>query len=900
MRSCKRIKFNMIIAILLCMAFVVNIGTTLAVATYSFKASSINKITNDGGAVVHYDTYTNFALAETSSGNYVYKQGTTNNQLSISYGFNSNYDESLNATYNYDLMVKFTATYVDKGASNTTTHLANDFTINFVNRDDWCIDMGTHQGLVAGDANKKYYTTGSDSATLNGVMYYMGTKTGSGTLPIISSVTFHTSPNNSYTYIGDELKIELTPYYVRSKTANYGVYGASNQHQFYSIANTGRVADIDAFNNWISYMARTNQESAVADSYSVMIYNSYVDDARSLAFPMDSAVMEKNQDGTYKGDVDKATQKQPYYVNTAYRYTVDEIKDGATTTYKYNYDAITAGNKYNGGLGVYVIPDANLITISINFSHYWQKNNVLAGPSDSEWVKLQTSNQIKTITLDDTPKHCYNADIDKPTYINVLDYIQFTAEDYKTIISGEYSLILDNISVGVEKSNDYDEESGKYLKPSRLSALPCNYVKNSYEIHNSTATSPVLVKSQDVAGGESTYETNISITNNSSSILPVKAVIISSKLWYEDYTNKTASEKLVTDNNYLIGTAFTYDTKLWEISGGTNGIFKLTRKNGVTYIPSGYSLTVITGVVVQGMTPDALIADNNAANDFWCSLDVESVEFDASVSYNESSTTGVETIVDGYYRAITEDDPGKIYIRNNTNQIITGVADFSLSTLTVSPLSGNTDYLPRQQVVAGVVNYTATKSSYLEGEISLKPGEKVLAYTIKPETGKTAIIYSYSLSVTLENKSEASDIDLIYTADENATGQQDKSIGVIINNSKNYYEFRLVSPVEIDNKFISTAMANKFVKIETTSLDDQDKEVTTYTYYYVGVLMPNRSMQIFKEFASNVSVEYLIHDQTAGQTHYQESNYNETAWELTDAVHGAWFTAMKNLYKVTA
>ena len=139
MRLGKRCKFNMMIAILLCMAFVVNVGSTLAAISYRFTATSIN--IKDANAT-NYETYTPYADAKSTSGTYIYNVGSVNNQLSIDYyGFNQP----------HDLMVRFTATYTKPG------HYATDFSLNFINRDKWCIDTGEVAGASDNGNRTTYY-----------------------------------------------------------------------------------------------------------------------------------------------------------------------------------------------------------------------------------------------------------------------------------------------------------------------------------------------------------------------------------------------------------------------------------------------------------------------------------------------------------------------------------------------------------------------------------------------------------------------------------------------------------------------------------------------------------------------------------------------------------------------
>ena len=882
MRLFKGLKFKMIIAILLCMAFVVNIGATLASVDYNFKASSVNKVeesVNEGDdPIIHYDTYTSFASAESASGKYVYKQGTTNNQLSVNYGFDSKKGE-----YAYDLMIKFTASYTDKGATNINTHLANDFTINFVNRDKWLIDMGVFYGrenqgnTLVENRENKYYITSSDTTSISGVMYYMETVTESGSLPIISGVTFHTSQNNSYQYIGDELTITITPYYVKSKADNYKQVGQTNQHRFYDNAcqwfaeKSNTTADADAFNSWISYMSRANKEIKTASQTSVMIYNHYVDDARSISFPMDDKAMEKSN-GEYTGAIDKTIYQQPNYTNTAYRYSIGEVNDLPA----YYYDAITAGNKYYGGLGLYVVPSADLITVSISFSHFWQKNNVLAGSSDSEFVEFNYCNQIYNMSA--TKKYYYNADIEEPTYINVLDCIQITAEDYASLISGGYSLILDNISVGTI-NRTYNNDTQKYETPSEISALPLTHSKTNYEIHNSTINAPVLARAQDVAANATIYETNVSITNNSESTISIQSVTISTGLWYEDYGADGTSKATKTSMGYLTETIpFVFDSSLWRLSKVSDGVFKLSRLSGVTYVPSGYAITIISGVKVQAFTP----AENESvANDFWCSLEVTNVET-GSVNYSASATTGVEAIVDGYYRPITNSNPGYIYIRNNTSQVITSFEEFTPATLNIMALSGNAEFMPRQQVTSTTT--PTYELEYMQGDVSIKPGEMVLMCSIIPDEGVTAIIYSYKVTANLETEQYTDDVVLTYS--------ESTSTGVITNNSDKYYEIRIIANEDISSKFADN-VNTKFKQIITQ--DDGGNDV--YEYYYVGVIMPNRCIKVFKEFAQKIEIEYRLHNQTSGPEGYKASSYSSD-WKLDDTIHKDWFDAMKSLYTI--
>ena len=578
MRLGKIIKFNMMIAILLCMAFVVNLGATFALANYKFTAGSINTV--DG--TTKHDAYTNFALMQSTSGKYTYSPGVSNNQLSVNYSLKQS----------HDVMIRFTATYSNAGFVSKT-HIANDFALNIVNRDNWIVDMGSTADWIAGDPNPTYYNLTSTTNTLSGVMYYMNTLSGSGSLPIISGVTFYTSPNNSYEYIGDTLTITLTPVYVKSVSANYteDTNETTTKHSFYSsVAQNGFTQNKVLFNNWVTYMAQRG-EGTVASSASYMIYNAYVDDARSLQYPYDASVVSG-------GNVNSALTSQPTYSNTAYRYQINTVTENDKTTTTRTYNAITAGNKYYGGLGVYVIPNSSLLTIGITVNYFWQNNNVIAGTAPTDVVTLQYSSDIQTITSGNTSYHYYKADINKPTYVNVLDYIMLTAENYSTIINNGYSLVLNNITVSLETSS--------------ISGWNGAASVETYDVHNSTHGSPILARVKDVTITPKTYDANISITNNENTPIKISGFKVTSDLWYGKYSTSGTGDSQVTvfskqnftvtdpdtqvkSTVYLPEDGLVYDENLWDVEY-LDGVFTFTSKSNATYIPSGYTMTLVSGV----------------------------------------------------------------------------------------------------------------------------------------------------------------------------------------------------------------------------------------------------------------------------------------------------------------
>ena len=868
----------MIIAILLCMAFVVNIGATLASINYNLNATSINVATPN----VNTNTFIEFGSAKGAKGSFEYVPGVYNNQLSINYGFNS--------TVNYDLMIEFTATYTDTEQNNgANTHFANDFTMNLVNRDDWCVDMGVKDSVLVDDATAKYYAMGSSSSTLTGVMYYTKTLSGSGNLPVISGVTFHTSSNNSYKYLGDKLTITLNPKYVKSNADNY-----TADHAFSS-----SIIDANAFSNWYNYMAVKAGKTVDGWSSKIMIYNAHNDEAGSIGFPHDPSVMktqivtDENDNETITTIVNSNLKDQPNYANTAYRYKLVE-ENGVDTPY---YDAMTAGNKYEGGLGVYVLPDSNLLTISVSLRYSWYdwENQESADFSSVKMVSIEYSDEIQTVTATQGAYRYYRGTIDSPTYIDVLKHIRLSAEDNSSIITGGYKLIIHDVTVETVTEANQSSTLHKDISNSNNDWEKDSYTKPNYQIHNPTTTAPILVRAKDVATGYEEYDTDIAITNNGTQAISINGFTISSKLWYGNYQNSesTFSEQIM-GSGYLPREAYAdedlhvsalkYDTNLWQITNYSAGVFTFGLvPNKSIYIPKGYSLTLISGVAVP-----ATAQTDDYSNDFWCSLGatVSASNVSANVDYSITSSTSVEVITEGYYTAINDDTAGKIYIRNNSNQVITGV---QLSNLKVYILDDQSTLMSRDKATANVATYSQT--SHLSGNVSIKPGEMVLAYTILPTTAdEDAIISSFDIAVTLATQqvagayvAETSDIDLVYSESTN--------VGMLTNNSEKYYEFRLISTTSLTTVLYNS---NDFVEKTPTNANGE----TEYHYYYKGIICPHRSIQVLTKFVPNIVVDYLEHNIGADEDYYVASNYS-TSWgfDADNAKDTEWLNFMKNLYE---
>ena len=852
----KKLKLNTIIAILLCMAFVVNFGTTWALTSYSFKAKGVI-----GSGSANTETYTEYASAQATSGKYVYSVGNNANQLGIDYGFSTE----------HDLMVKFTATYSNEA------HDANDFSLNFVNRDNWCVDVSTVTGLAAANGNaQQFYTTTSSSNSISGVMYYIGTLQGSGTLPLLSSVTFYTSPNNSYNYMGDVLTVSLTPVYVKTGS-NY------NNHSF---ASEKFSSNTTAYDNWVAYM---NENTSMA-SAKHMVYNAYATSQTALQFPSDY--------DWSANDFNISQQNEKVYSNTAYRYAVNKIVNGDKASTSRTYSALASGNKYYGGVGVHVLPNSSLTTVSIGVGYYWQKNGAVDVSIPINMVQLEYSSDITTLerTIVDDPAtddvesgiyytHYYRANISAPTYINVLDYIMLTAESPASLILSQgYSLVITGVSVSVENSN------------------PSGWISNArpgYEVDNATQQSPVLVRIKDVATGSQSQETNVSVRNNSKNSLAITSFTVKAKLWYADYTSNTSAFNEIMVG-YLPDHCLTYDASIWAVqySGDT---YTFTRHATTAYIAPGYSMKLIKGVTIPqqyyptendaGFT-EIKDAQNNVigyetiyVNDLWCSLDVTITGAATVSNYAGGTSTNTEVVATGYYSAIDANGYAYIYLRNNTQQNISYV---NITALRLSALGTSTTLLPRDNLntstsftytltnhLTGVTEtgVSATSNKSITGSVQVRPNETLLVATIKPSV--KSVIYTYQSSVTLVANAESDDVDLMF----NSYTQN----GNLVNNSDTNYEFRLSSNVDLSDYLVNSGEFVEQIVEDAT---------TTYYYYYKGVICAHQFIVVIQNLTNNrnIVVQAIAHTDGATADTYVADNY--TTW----APPADWLSAMQLIY----
>ncbi len=871
MRLAKGVKLNVIVAILLCIAFVLNVGSTFAAVRYNYLATSIGDSQTE--------TYTGYGFMQADSGKYAYSVGSVNNSLGLNYGFSTN----------YDIAVKFKATY------KNAAHKANDFELNFVNRDQWCIDMGAENDIK--NSATSYYQLTSTSNTLEGMMYYLGTKTGSGRLPIISGVTFYTSNSHSYevsaeddvvsitsitnyaTYEGDELTIELTPIYVKS-----GTYTSS--HKFYSHKLQGSLGTV--LNNWKVYMdnlSKTGETFFVNNIF--MVYNAYGTVDRGLQMPADALSMTTNGNNV-SIDMPSSPLTNP---NTAYRYkVVRTVKPGTEADPEYiyptTYDNVAAGNKYYGGLGVFVIPSETIKSITVTFAYEWFDpitNQSVGSPNNPIKYKFSTTD-MEEVKVDSSTTYYSKINLSKPTYINVLEYFMMTASSgFRAAMYNGYRMVVHTVTIVPQ-----------YSVPSSVNISN----RASYTINNSSEKSGILIEQKNWAGGSTAVETDVTIHNTSDETLAIDTFTVKGTLWHSSYDGNNSAWSEAETGTYLTpeyganGSTISkacidYDANLWELTKYEDSTYTFKRK-GVNYVPSGYAMTLLTGVTVAEQDyptyPGGYTEENDQevayVYDLWCKLEVTVTFASNETTSLQENYTGLEVSTNGYYSKITSSSPAEVYVRNNTNQ---NVYNVQLS-LTLYPAPADKPLRNNISTLNGTVSYTTTNyaSNYGTSKIVLRPNEKKLLFVITPTAD--AIIYNYTVTAKLEAGVVSGQVDRVINEENGTVG--------LVNNTQDLYEFRLKS-----TKDLTSMVSEGFVVGNVLGTNDA---LTASYAYYKGVICPNQVLEVLTEIGTNfdVEVEIVQHTQGWDHTHYVAGNYSAWADDTSGAM-STWLTIMASIYDNT-
>ena len=326
-------------------------------------------------------------------------------------------------------------------------------------------------------------------------------------------------------------------------------------------------------------------------------------------------------------------------------------------------------------------------------------------------------------------------------------------------------------------------------------------------------------------------------------------------------------------------------------------------------IAPGYSVQLIDSLLIPTQyypkaedfvaIEDSIYYNPIEVHDMWCTVEAE-ITTSSSPSYSAlSNYAGVETTTNGYYTFVNSGTSVNIYATNNSSQNITSITLDNL-VLATENTDADDELMDRDRINEtqnfgfNVTFIDGTSSTYYTNgadaqtykpttcAVTIRPNDTILLCTITDIADgnhTNYIISRYNVKVVFEANAETSAVDLIKNINTGRAG--------LVNNSEDYYEFRIVIPSSNGATIIN-------YNNDSTKSDFVLKTVgTTKYYHYKGVICPGQYISILEGLTTTngVEVEVFKHVANGDATYYVASNY--TSWTN---VATEWLTAMQKIY----
>lgn len=489
----------------------------------------------------------------------------------------------------------------------------------------WSNCVGSSRDIV--DLN---YANRDNYITDNEYIYYADTITaGSGTLKIFTGVSFATLTDENY--IGGYLTINIDEVKIYKQVSEY-----TTSHPLYVNSEAGE--------GWLN----VKSNSITSGAY-VIVYNKHYNEASGIDYPGSATAYSKQYNfGDSQTSVRSATW--------------------------------LGGNKFNGGLEMYIITGSTPVKIKASTVGTWQLKQT--GSSQTVFennVKLNYTENWATTgddAIDETgnastifKEHYYTYTIPANTHmlIKVLDSVEITCEEHDTTANNRYSnyrLIthlrindkyLDNSASGVE---------GAMVENAQLDGSLTVYAqaisKPQIAINNNTTYQNALYQVNYGAVAQ-TYRTNISLTNNTRTAVNVS---LSYSLRY--FISNGITTSVVAGGS----TGFWGSSYYSEFEDLDSTYF--TVNEVTTLIPAYSSVLVVDQFSVSSTVADYIFDKYHGYYDVWLELipTVTGVSTSASENVQLEATSKAGQIV--------------LSLKNKSNNSITnvGVKDVVLELLT--------------------------------------------------------------------------------------------------------------------------------------------------------------------------------------------------------------------------
>ncbi len=647
----------------------------------------------------------------------------------------------------------------------------------------------------------------------NQYIYYKDTiSAGNDTLMLFTGVDFIDSSDESY--IGASLTINIDEVRIYKKSDTY-----NESHSLYVDTEAGRA--------WIQY----KNSSSINGAY-VLIYNKRSEQNYYVSHPGLESAYYKSLSATN--------------VVESYRWA--------------------GGNKYYGGLSAYIITGNQPITLSTSIVGTWRyltspsqavsENNIKYNYS-SDWI----FDSYQSNGVFENRHYKYTIPRNSAVYVEFIDSIEITCRTPSNIENfNDYAVSTSFILNG----NQYtDDNFNNGICETTISTAgtfsgTTNYSQPSIDVINTSTYQPGLYDiTLGVVGGSQTFDTNISLTNNTANKIRVSSVTFQLKYTLSNAQHHTSSSD-----------EFNNAENQWCRKENQIAI-SLSAENINNYIAPYTTINIKSSFSTS--LADEIVNTYLGRYDAWVELVITNINYTTVADTVTTNSLSVEASAEQTSSGTTI----TYNVKNKSNEVISNVsANISLAQLEPSYDRQSTQpsdwmssfwkyyYLNNGEYVQVQSNvwsasYQYYSLSYISRNISItnptlyngfvQNNNTFTSTSLSLQPNETAKIVSFNISNT--------DNELVLTGSANGQSamtstqidivNEGTEFAYIINNSNNSYYVRFTGTVETDVPNI--------------------ENISNYNYY-IGVIRPGQIVKLNMSGNTVVQFETILATDTFTST----------------------------------
>lgn len=459
-----------------------------------------------------------------------------------------------------------------------------------------------------------HFANRDDYIVDNEYIYYKDTiPAGNGNLSIFTGVDFTNVEDESY--IGASLRINIDEVRVYKATGTY-----SKSHPLY--------LDTQAGNAWLKCKDPATIEG---DAY-ILLYNKRAEQQYQVRHP----------------GVESA-----YYKSVADGKVVSPIWSG--------------GNRYYAGLSAYIITGNSSISISISAVGSWQPissttltvtdNNILYNYS-SNWI----SDGYQADGIFEKVHYKYTIPANSAVYIDLVESIEITCRTVSAIENHSYYAVSTSLYFNDKTFTDSDFTNGilsSDIQTAGTFADTTPYEQEDVQVINAGVYQPGLYDvTLGMTGGSQTFNTNISLINNTSSKIRINSVSFELK-----YTLSNGNHTLD------IGDSFDNTTNRWYRQEDTTSISLSPDNIGSNVYIAPYSSVNICDSFSTSLA-NIILQEYSGRYDAWVEVNVTDINYQ---QVSDTVTTNALAVETSAQRGTTNTTI-TFSVKNRSNEVISNIS----------------------------------------------------------------------------------------------------------------------------------------------------------------------------------------------------------------------------------